>query len=290
MFHRDDYSDRQKLVNPNNLGEISPRLHFNSFSGVDIQPFFFTMNTLEERVNDLFNIDQLPEEQKREVIEELSNRAIIEPFGDLQTITISSAASAGPVRRLGEREVVEYKIGARTVAGSMIFAVLNRDVFADFMRKSLINMTDGSIQSPNYVDAIPEFNVLIQGGNEFGSSASALIIGVKLTNFGTTFSIDDMYTESTYSYVARHFVPFTDNWKSSLFENAVRGNSSRPVSELPNSEYVVMEINNKMAQISKKVYSWYSQFPEEVKKRIKPLLENIEKRNPADDVVPNDLL
>ena len=58
------------------------------------------------------------------------------------------------------------------------------------------------------MDEIPPFNVLIRGANEYGAMSSGILVNVVLTNFGTTFSVDDLYTEATYSYVADYYFFF----------------------------------------------------------------------------------
>jgi len=115
---------------------------------------------------------------------------------ELQTLTVSSARSVHPVRRIGEVAPATYTRGARTIAGTMIFTTLFRDAFADIYQKSV---EDGETDLENFfVDQIPKFNMLVSAANEYGESASSVLTGIHLTNFGTTLSIDDMYTEATY--------------------------------------------------------------------------------------------
>ena len=61
-----------------------------------------------------------------------------------------------------------------------------------------------------FVDQIPKFDMVFQGLNEVeGIVSQAILRGVTLTNFGTTFSIDDIYTESTFTYVAEEYFPLS---------------------------------------------------------------------------------
>ena len=198
-------------------------LNFNSFSGTDIQCFFLGdfIPTVKADIDVAFKSGILNRVQYRALLNEVdtdwrAGRSPILPFGELQTLTVSSAASVGPVRRLGEREPVEYLSGARTIAGTLVFALLNRDVFSAMMKLPQIGLRDDKWRSPEFIDEIPPFTILIQGSNEYGSVASGMLIDVKLTNFGTTFSVDDMYTEATYNYVATKFIPFVDDVDSTI--------------------------------------------------------------------------
>jgi hypothetical protein len=207
----------------NDKRKVAPQAKFNSYSGTDIQCFFFD-NDLWAVQDEIDSSTLLTEEEKIRLSQDnLGRRRAdkVETFGDLSTLTISSARSFGPIRRLGELKPVDYKGGSRTIAGSMIFAMLNRDVWSDFMN-GLIPGSEGvgTWRGPTFVDEIPAFNILIRGANEYGSVATGLLVGVRLTNFGTTFSVDDLYTEATYSYVATEYYPFTDDWLSTLKHHA----------------------------------------------------------------------
>jgi hypothetical protein len=132
-------------------------------------------------------------------------------FAELSTLSISSARSVFPVRRLGESHVKDYTRGARTIAGTMVFALLDRDVFAELYRDNPKELIGGA---PFFVDQIPEFNIFIAGANEYGGTISAGLVGITLTNCGMTLSVDDIYTEVTYTYVAQHFFPVVADYTS----------------------------------------------------------------------------
>lgn len=130
-------------------------------------------------------------------------------LGDIQTISISSHRELGPVRRLGETAIKDYSLGTRTIAGSLIFAVLDQDVFAGFIKtRGAQNSADRDrYDLPLYADKLQPFNIAITCSNEFGAVAQMGVIGVQIVNFGMTMSIDDLLTEATYSYVAKYLRP-----------------------------------------------------------------------------------
>lgn len=252
-------------------------LNFNSYAGTDIQCFLFDVESAGEQLRQLNASSNVSDEHYEAARRKLANDSPIRTFGELQTLSVSIANTPGPVRRLGEREVVEYKMGARTVAGSMIFALLNRDVFTNYMKGKLAGSTVDSWRSPNYVDEIPEFNILVQGANEFGAFASGLLIGVKLSHFGTTFSVDDLFTESTYNYVARHWIPFTDDWKNTLYDKLTENIQLSPLSQSHINDNVTVKINGTLHQIDRYIYNWWSSLPPAAAERLAGQLPQIQK-------------
>lgn len=138
----------------------------------------------------------------------INSGGTIEIEDKLQTLTVSSARSVSPVRRLGETSPTAYTRGSRTIAGSMVFTVGLRDAFINALIKS---GDDGEPMREQvlFVDQIPKFSMFLQATNELGGISCAMLINMSLTNFGTTFSIDDIYTESTFTYVAEQYLPLS---------------------------------------------------------------------------------
>jgi hypothetical protein len=152
----------------------------------------------------------------------------------LQTVTVSSARSVMPVRRLGETNPVAYARGSRTIAGSMVFTAGLRDAFVNMLSKSY---SDGEpIREPTiFVDQMPKFSMVFQASNELGGISTAILQNITLTNFGTTFSIDDIYTESTYTYVAEQYFPLSaSSWENDkdMLRKKILAFMEDPVSDL----------------------------------------------------------
>lgn len=168
----------------------------------------------------------------------------------LQTLTVSSMRTLGPVRVLGETPVRGYVRGPRTLAGTMVFSLIDDDPFARFYQ-----IADQELLSyqPFFVDQVPEFDIVIYGETEFletrdrASSkagvgnlneflageppATAVLLDCTLANFGTTFSVNDMMLEATYTYEARGFLPWVRDPNSIISahrtRNAIRENVLR---------------------------------------------------------------
>lgn len=128
-------------------------------------------------------------------------------FGNLQTISVSSARSVSPVRVLGKSNPVAYSRGSRTIAGTMVFAMINKDVFLDVYDPSMSD-SEQTISSSVISDQMVPFSVIITAANESGGVGVQVLNGVTLINFGNTYSINDVYTEVVYNYVALDITPF----------------------------------------------------------------------------------
>lgn len=191
-----------------------------TFSGSDVEVIVRVPNEIAESLTEPFRND-LPGLVS-------VGRSWFLKLGNLQTLTVSSTRSIGPVRRLGESQPTYYTAGPRTVAGSMIFTTFNRNAFHQLFSYSIFE----NKRERFYVDMIPPLTIIVQVKNEYGEQAKQVISGARLVNFGTTFSIDDLYTEETYSYVASAMSPMiAAEDEAALYENLLRsvGPPSRTV-------------------------------------------------------------
>lgn len=168
--------------------QLGRQAGFQSYAGTDIQAFVY-----------------LPDITKGSIKNENVNPKS-KLLAELQTISISSTRSVSPVRVFGRSSPIGYTRGARTFAGTLVFASLNQDVFRDIYDMDAAESTMAT--STSFVsDQLPPFSIIITAANEKGGAAMQVIHGVTLVNYGTTYSIDDLYTEVTYSYVATDVLP-----------------------------------------------------------------------------------
>lgn len=126
------------------------------------------------------------------------------PMREIQTLSISSARSVHPVRRLGESHVTQYTRGARTIAGTMVCVAGQLDPFA---RINVRSIREKGANTPFFTDELPSFSILIVASDEYGHVSHAALSDLTISNFGQTFSEADMYLENTYTYVARFYHP-----------------------------------------------------------------------------------
>lgn len=181
----------------------------------------------------------------------------------LQTITMSSASSLFPVRRCGEAKAQDYTKGTRTFAGSMVFSIIGEDplqrLFSiDALRSSM--RTDDSW----HIDQMPPLDCILLFSNEFGANGIQVIQGIQFSNWGQTVSIDDMYLESTYSYIADHITPFlsyNEFAPSKTTENAILSKISSIIKQNSIQESTPDEALAKMSrEFSKQQINEYGEY------------------------------
>ncbi len=142
---------------------------------------------------------------------ENDNKVKFKVLGDLQTLTYSTHREKFPVRTLGRTSAKGYTRGPRTIGGTLIFTVFDKEVLSEMLVQ---NYQTDSAKADNYgflkavlVDQIPPFDITVSFVNEYGSVSRMVIYGVELVNEGQTMSIDDLITENVCSFVARHVDP-----------------------------------------------------------------------------------
>jgi len=151
--------------------------------------------------------------------------------GNLQGISYSITREKGPIYVMGRADPVSFSRGKRGIAGSLVFTNFDRGALFDITDKpygidfsyykknfdlpaggrsvELEKSTIGDLSSKykaNYPDQVPPFNVTITAANEYGQSMVMGIFGVELLNQGQGISVDDMVTETQFTFVCRGVV------------------------------------------------------------------------------------
>ena len=161
---------------------------YNSYSGCDI--------VVTARLNNINTNTGLAEK--------------VYTLGSLQTLSVSTHQDKKPVRVIGSANALDYVLGQRTIAGSLVFAVFDQH-FATEMFDDLSEATGKSFFLP---DELPGLDITISFANEYGRQSRMAIYGVRIINEGHVMSINDLYTENTYQFVALSMEPLTKNTKS----------------------------------------------------------------------------
>lgn len=146
-------------------------------------------------------------------------------WGTIQTITISSARSVVQVRGLGSVSPIGITRGARTYAGSLVFAMINQTALAEAVRKWSTYLSDNPealrfrYDGKFHPDNLPPFKIVVTGLQERSTNISGqdvalnssgvvqVLHDVVLTNYGTTYSVQDLMTEETFGYIAGSVTP-----------------------------------------------------------------------------------
>lgn len=155
---------------------------YNSYSGCDI--------VVTARLATLNNSTKKLEEK-------------IYTLGSLQTLSVSTHQDKKPVRVIGSMNALDYTMGQRTIAGSLVFAVFDKH-FATEMFNDLERATGKTFFLP---DELPAMDITITFANEYGRTSRMAIYGLRIVNEGQVMSINDLYTENTYQFVATSMEP-----------------------------------------------------------------------------------
>lgn len=118
-------------------------------------------------------------------------------LGSLQTLTYSIHMERRPIRSIGNINAKDYVQGPRTIAGTLIFTVFNKHFAYEAMDAIKQNTAQAFL-----ADELPPFDVTVSFANEYGAQARMVLYGIRLINEGQVMSINDIYTENTYQYVA----------------------------------------------------------------------------------------
>lgn len=196
-------------------------------------------------------------------------------IGNCNGISLSTTREKSPIYALGSTDAIAFGRGKRGHAGSIICTNFDRHALYDVMenashqgddpkrywyfRKSTdipsggrSKFLDANIETalgnlgvqlakPNYVDQIPPFTITLSMLNEYGSRAVMHILGVELINEGTGISIDDIVTETQFTFVARAIVPW---YPIGMASRDVEGSQS-----IMNSNYNISERLSQLAVV-----------------------------------------
>lgn len=147
------------------------------------------------------------------------HKNVTQVLGELQTLSYSTHMERSGVRKLGNVNVSDFTNGPRTVAGSLVFAVFDRHVMRSIIQKM-------GIDQETLPDELPPFDITITYANEYGSNSVLRIYGVRLVNEGQVCSVNDVYMENTYQYVATNI----ETLNTTALENSQNSDSDSSAS------------------------------------------------------------
>lgn len=170
---------------------------------------------------------------------------------DILTVSHSVSRSKLPVTNLGEASMSGMSIGSRIVAGSIIKLFSRYDSLSTYVKtfvatrwdklnekeKEDVSSTGTSISFKEFSDYmrddISPFNIHLVNTIEtllpkdFEKDASvprvSSIIGATIINNGKVFSIENLITEETLSFIAKTVIYSTDNLKPNNYGMTVKG-------------------------------------------------------------------
>lgn len=125
-------------------------------------------------------------------------------IGSLTTISYSMYRNKKPVINIGRTNINGVTRGSRIFAGTMIFTLINQHWLKELQEQ--LDWLKGFDELK--VDELPLFDIMIVSANEYGNAVSMYIFGIDFTDEAQTISVEDLFTENVFSFVARDISVF----------------------------------------------------------------------------------
>lgn len=189
--------------------ELQKLRAYNNAAGVYDLETARARQLIEERVNLLESEIRSYEEE----IQNIQGSPTTKTLAETQSFSWSIYREKDPVRTLGSVYPRAFTRGPRTVSGTIVFTVFYEHVLHEVMKLNLRYHSTGTSDVDNYQqttmlpDQIPPLDLTLIFANEYGAISTMGLYGVEFFQEGGTFSIEDIYSESTISYVARDIDP-----------------------------------------------------------------------------------
>lgn len=145
-------------------------------------------------------------ELKKQLVEYTSNLTTQFILGSIHTISYSSFREKFAMRTLGRVQAKGYTAGPRTIAGTMVFNVLQEHELLKLGIRQNEN-TKGMHPYSVMLDQIAPFDLLFIFANEFGSYSTMSLFDVTLTSEGQSMSVDQAITRNEMNFYAREMLP-----------------------------------------------------------------------------------
>lgn len=126
-------------------------------------------------------------------------------LGSLTTLSHSVYREKKPVPLLGKINTGGFTRGMRSVAGTMVFTLINQHLIEDITTQIPYLKEHGKMKA----DELPFFDIMVICANEYGSASQMMLYGVEFFEDGQVVSIQDVYIENTFSFIARDIDDFT---------------------------------------------------------------------------------
>lgn len=161
------------------------------------------------------------------VIAQINDRLVV--LGNVSTFSYSIFREKSPVRTLGRSHAKGYTAGPRTIAGSMVFIVFDRNPVY-----KILETLDYQSGAPNdrystpVPDQIPPIDLTLWFSNEYGHKSILRLYAVEFMQEGQTHSVNDLYSENVMQYVARDIdvlLNYKDieSFRNLLYERQISG-------------------------------------------------------------------
>lgn len=126
-------------------------------------------------------------------------------LGSLTTLSHSVYREKKPVPLLGKINTGGYTRGMRSIAGTMVFTLISQHLIEDICEQIPYLNEHGKLKA----DELPFFDIMIIAANEYGAASQMMIYGAEFFEDGQVLSVQDIYIENTFSFVARDIDDFS---------------------------------------------------------------------------------
>lgn len=130
--------------------------------------------------------------------------------GVATTVSVTSYREKKQFRTIGRITPRGITKGPRTVSGKIIFTVIKEHI-VETLKTTIPYLNDYSTLK---FDELPSFDVMVSMGNEYGGAATMVINGVTTVDEQKTLSIEELFTENIFTYLARDYQPLRETQKS----------------------------------------------------------------------------
>ncbi len=206
--------NNQLTASKGELNQIQKEINSGSFSSGQVDRFnaLSTLTTKQQNTLDFLN-DEITRIGKNKP--QFSTKVLAE----CQTLSISSHREKTPVRSLGSIYPKGFTRGSRTIAGSMIFTVFDRNVIDEFLETHPSDFDINNPATTALIDQVSPFDITIAFANELGQVSRMAIYGIEFVNEGQTMSIEDLLLENVTQFVAADYDPMRPVGRRKIDEN-----------------------------------------------------------------------
>jgi peptidoglycan hydrolase-like protein with peptidoglycan-binding domain len=139
-------------------------------------------------------------------------------IGSLTTISYSMYRNKVPVINIGRTNINGITRGSRIYAGTMVFTLVNKHWVRELQDQVPYLSEFTTIKT----DELPLFDIMIVSANEYGNGCCMFIYGVDFTDEAQTLSVEDLFTENIFKFVAREVAVFDETKISVVSEGQTK--------------------------------------------------------------------
>ena len=200
---------------------------------------------IEEQRQNQTRISELEKEEAK-----IKTDTGLNTLGMVHTISYSSYREKFAVRTLGKVQAKGYTAGPRTVAGTMVFNVVQEHELMKLAGS--IEESEASHPRALLLDQLDPFNLMLVFSNEYGSYSIMILFDVTIQSEGQSMSVEEIITKNTMNFYATDIVPLTPignmfDTYDSMLAAIIKETGGTPVMESNKASYRISSRLEKLA-------------------------------------------